>query len=230
MSEEYILPWEQILYLMNGTDVNGYPLSATAITLHEVIDANNIRVLKEYYLSETPVSVSMSGGCAVAAFNFPQNEKANYDRVFDLCNNWLKQIEDTEDDNKLLSAIITPVLMEGTFSLLLNNLVFVEGYFNGKEYRLILCFDNDKTQPYILDGVDISKMICEADAEVTRELNQLRQSIEEAEEIERSAKQNNPYEKAILDKITHVNFKDSEEEDMEVNSGIRIVKDEEDKT
>ena len=26
----------------------------------------------------------MSGGCAVAAFNFPQNEKANYDRVFDL--------------------------------------------------------------------------------------------------------------------------------------------------
>ena len=92
-------------------------LSATAITLHQVIDANNIQVLKEYYLSETPVSVSMSGGCAVAAFNFPQKEKANYDRIFDLCNNWLKQIEDTEDDNKLLSAIITPVLMEGTFTV-----------------------------------------------------------------------------------------------------------------
>lgn len=229
MSEEYMLPWEQILYLTNGTDVNGYPLSATAITLHQVIDANNIQVLKEYYLSKTPVSVSMSGGCAVAAFNFPQKEKANYDRIFDLCNNWLKQIEDTEDDNKLLSAIITPVLMEGTFSLLLNNLVFAEGYFNGKEYRLILCFDNNETQPYILEGVDIGKMIYDADAEITRELNSLRQSIEEAEEITRNAKADNPYEKAILDKISRVNFNDSEEEDIDIHSGIRIAKEEEDK-
>ena len=86
-----------------------------------------------------------------------------------------------------------------------------------------------ETQPYILEGVDIGKMIYDADAEITRELNSLRQSIEEAEEITRNAKADNPYEKAILDKISRVNFNDSEEEDIDIHSGIRIAKEEEDK-
>ena len=94
---------------------------------------------------------------------------------------------------------------------------------------MILCFDNNETQPYILEGVDIGKMIYDADAEITRELNSLRQSIEEAEEITRNAKADNPYEKAILDKISRVNFNDSEEEDIDIHSDIRIAKEEEDK-
>ena len=80
MEEEYLLPWEQILYLMNGTDVNGFPLSASLLTLHEVTADHTVKTIQEYEMIDTPVTVSMSGGCAVAAFNFPKKEKANYDK------------------------------------------------------------------------------------------------------------------------------------------------------
>lgn len=230
MKEEYLLPWEQILYLMNGTDANGFPLSASLLTVHEVTGDRQLKIAREFEMVETPVTVSMSGGCAVAAFNFPKKEKANFENILHLCQDWLEHIENPVDDNKLLSLIVTPVLMEGTFSLLLTNMVFAEGYPIGDEFRLILCFDNEQTQPYILEGADITKMIYEIDSQLNRELDEIRRSIEEAEEITRQKKDENPYEKNIMDKLSNITFQNGEEEDSKYfNSGIRVAE-EEDKT
>lgn len=227
MKEEFVLPWEQILYLMNGTDVNGFPLSASLLTMHEVTGKQQLKISKEFEMVETPVTVSMSGGCAVAAFNFPKKEKANFENVLHLCQDWLEHIDDPADDNKLLSLIITPVLMEGTFSLLLTNLVFAEGYPIGEEFRLILCFDNEQTQPYVLEGADVTKMIYEIDSHLNRELNEIRKSIEEAEEITRQKKEDNPYEKNIMDKLSNITFQNEEDVDSQYfNSGIRVAEEE----
>lgn len=227
MNQEIVLPWDKIFYLMNGTDVNGFPLSVSNIILHEVINDLEMKILTEYNITDTPVTVFMSGGCAVVTFNFPQKEKMNFNNILELCKKWLENIEEKVDDNKLLSLAIIPLLMEGTFTLLFTDLVFAEGYFNGEEYRLILCFDNDKTQPFVLEGIDIAKIIYEIDNELNRELNEIRNSIEEAEEIVREQKTDNPYEKAIMEKISNLNFKKSEEiEDK--HAGIRISEEEED--
>lgn len=226
MKPEIILPWDKILYLMNGTDVNGFPLSVSNIVLHEVIDAQEVNILEEYNITDTPVTVFMSGGCAVATFNFPQKEQGNFNTILELCEKWLKNIESTADDDKLLSLIITPLLMEGTFTLLLTDLVFAEGYFNGEEYRLILGFDNNQTQPFVLEGIDIAKVIYEIDSELNRELDEIRHSIEEAETIVADQKSDNPYEKAIMEKFSNLNFKKTEETE-ENHSGIRIAQEEE---
>lgn len=223
MKQEYLLPWEQIFYLMNGTDANGFPLSASMITLHEVTEEHKIKVVQEYEMADTPITVSMSGGCAVAALNFPKNEKSNFEKVLNLCKEWLEQLDNPESDNKLLSLVITPVLMEGTFSLLLTNLVFSEGYQTGDTFRMILCFDNEQTQPYILEGTDMTKMIYEIDSQLNRELNEIRKSIEEAEEIERKYKEENPYEKNIMEKLSTITFQKDEEESMNQSPGIRAV-------
>lgn len=229
MGQEYLLPWEQILYLMNGTDVNGYPLSASLFTLHEVTEEHTIKTRQEFEMVETPVTVSMSGGCAVAAFNFPKKEKENFERVYTLCRNWLKNIEDPADDDKLLSLIITPLLMEGTFSLLLTNLVFAEGYDTGEDFRLILCFDNEQTQPYILEGADITKMVYEIDLQLNREIDEIRRSIDEAEELEKQYKNDNLYEKNLMEKMSTITpHRENETEDSGYyTSGIRAT-DEED--
>lgn len=227
---EYLLPWEQIFYLMNGIDINGFPLSASMITVHEVFEENKLKVVQEYEMFETPVTVSMSGGCVVAAFNFPQKEKANFEKVNHLCQDWLRNLNDTVDDNKILSLIITPVLMEGTFSLLLRNLVFAEGYMLENEYRLILCFDNEQTQPYILEGVDMNKMLYDIDSQLNRELDEIRDSIEEAEGIIQQSKDENPYEKRIKDKMLNIKFnQESEDDSTQFNSGIRVAKEEDKK-
>lgn len=223
MEQEYLLPWEQIFYLMNGTDVNGFPLSASLLTLHEVTAEHTIKTIQEYEMIDTPVTVSMSGGCVVAALNFPKKEKSNYDKVSNLCRKWLADLEKPADDEKLLSLIITPVLMEGTFSLLLTNLVFAEGYPAGDEFRLILCFDNKQTQPYILEGADITKMIYEIDSQLNQELNEIRRSIEEAEEIERKYREENPYEKNIMKKLSTITFQKDDEESLSLTSGIRAA-------
>lgn len=227
MENEYTLPWDQILYLMNGTDVNGFPLSASLITIHEVVEKKQLKIHQEFAIIDTPVSVSMSGGCVVAAFNFPQKEKHNYENIKKMCINWLEHINETSDDNKLLSLIITPVLMEGTFTLLLTDLVFAEGYTLNDEYRLILCFDNNKTQPYILDGINISEMVFEIDSRIEQELNEIRSSIYEAEEIIKHHEDSNLYEENIKNKITNITFDKKDEDDLlEEHTGIRVSKEE----
>ena len=66
-----------------------------------------------------------------------------------------------------------------------------------------------------LKGADITKMIYEIDSQLNRELNEIRRSIEEAEEItERKNREENPYEKNIMDKLSNDYISKGDEESL----------------
>lgn len=104
-----------------------------------------------------------------------------------------------------------------------------EGYDTGEDFRLILCFDNEQTQPYILEGADITKMVYEIDLQLNREIDEIRRSIDEAEELEKQYKNDNLYEKNLMEKMSTITpHRENETEDSGYyTSGIRAT-DEED--
>ena len=76
MNERYELPWDQLLHLINGKDVNGFPLSASAVSIDEVIEKENKAItVNNAIMDQGAVTLSMSGGCIVADISFGKESR-----------------------------------------------------------------------------------------------------------------------------------------------------------
>ncbi len=222
MSKYSTLPWDEILKLTNGVDINGFPLSAGALSLSEVSDAKQIKELSEIIFKEAVIQIHMSGGCVVVTVNFPKTARKEYRQSKSLLENWMKNLENDSHDKEILSVTVTPLLLNGTFFLIMTNLVFFDSYDTNSAYRLIMAFDNNETIPVITDEINISQIIIEAEQQYERELNEIRMSIQEAEEEEAKANNTNPYEKSLMNQIGTFNYETADDVTSE-QSGVRFI-------
>ena len=227
MNERFELPWDQLLRLINGKDINGFPLSASTLSIDEVLKEENKTVtVKNTVMDEGAVTIYMSGGCIVAEISFDKGARAQYEAARILSEGWMKEIESPDCDEQLFSMTITPVLMQGTFFLVLTDLTYASGFEVKDGYRLVLAFDNERTIPVISDEIDIDAMIREIDIEMTRQMEEMRRTIAAAQPEEEDA---NPYEEALREQMSTVTFDHSSDtEEQQERRGMRIAKEKED--
>ena len=226
-NEIYEFPWDELLHLVNGKDVNGLPLAASALSVDEVNEAKSGNVtLQNEVMAAGAVGLILSGGLAVAGFRFRWKDKMEYETARILAEGWLSGLDKPDYDRQMLTMTVSPLLMEGKLFLVLNDLTYAAGFEVPGGYALILGFDNHRTVPVVSDEIDIKAMIKEVDAEFTWQAKELDKDVIVVEEEE------NPYEKSLFAKRSPVNFDkdDSDTTAMEDhrNTGMRIVKDEED--
>lgn len=226
MNERFELPWEQLLHLINGRDVNGFPLSASAISIDEVLQSENKAItVNNAAMDQGAVTISMSGGCVVADVSFGKESKPQYEAARLLAERWMDEIRSEGKDNLILSMTVTPVLLQGTFFLVLTDLAYASGFEAGDGFRLVLAFDNDRTIPVVSDEVDIDAMIREIDSEMTRQIEEMRRIVEEPD-----AEDENPYEEKLKKQMSAITFDNSQDTPaQQERRGMRIVKEKEDR-
>lgn len=224
MKERYELPWNQLLHLVNGRDVNGFPLSASAVSIDEVIEKENKAItVNNAIMDQGAVTLFMSGGCIVADMSFGKESKPQYESARLLTERWIQEIDSDEKDSQLLSMTVTPLLLQGSFFLVLTDLVYASGFETRDGFRLILAFDNDRTVPVVSDEVDIDSIIREIDSEMTRQIEEMRIIMEEPE-------QDNPYEEKLKKQMGTITFDHSSDtSSQQERRGMRIAKEKEDR-
>lgn len=224
MNEKFELPWEQLLHLINGRDVNGFPLSASAVSIDEVMEKENKAItVNNAIMDQGAVTLSMSGGCIVADISFGKESKPQYESARLLTERWIQEIGSREKDNQILSMTVTPLLMQGSFFLVLTDLAYASGFETGEGFRLILAFDNDRTIPVVSDEIDIDAMIREIDSEMTRQIEEMRRIVEESE-----PEDDNPYEEKLKKQMGTITFDHSTDTpEQQERRGMRIAKDKE---
>ena len=221
-------PWEEILFLTNGKDVNGFPLSAGTIGIDR-IRGEQADSLVSVPLAGATFMVHMSGGSAVVTADFPQTGLRDYQSARMACERWMEDLANEKKDDQALTLTITPLFLEGAFYLVFQYLMYVDGYTRqDKTYRLILGFDNNGTMPFASEGVDVARMILEADKELQEEINNLQTSILMAEEEEQKAKEQNPYEESVKEQIKDSMRSGNTSEGPELPAGFRISEKEDD--
>lgn len=226
MNERFELPWDQLLRLINGKDVNGFPLSASTLSIDEVLKGENKTItLKNTVMDEGAVTLYMSGGCIVAEISFNKGSRAQYEAARILSEGWMKDIESLDRDEQLLTMTITPVLMQGTFFLVLTDLTYACGFETADGYCLVLGFDNERTIPVISDEIDVEALIHEVDIEITKQMEEMRREIANAKSEEEKM---NPYEDALREQMNTITFEHSSDtEEQQERRGMRIVKEKE---
>ena len=223
MNERYELPWDQLLHLINGRDVNGFPLSASAVSIDEVIEKENKAItVNNAIMDQGAVALSMSGGCIVADISFGKESRPQYESARLLTKRWLQEIESEEKNRQILSMTVTPLLLQGTFFLVLTDLVYASGFETREGFRLVLAFDNDRTIPVVSDEVDIDAMIREIDSGMSRQIEEMHRIVEEPEV------EDNPYEEKLKKQMGTITFDHSTDSSVQQERrGMRIAKEKE---
>ena len=225
MNERFELPWDQLLNLINGRDINGYPLSASTLSIDEVSENKTI-TLKNTVMDEGTVTLHMSGGCVVAEISFDKKSRPQYEAARLLSESWMKDINESDRDDQMLSMTVVPVLMQGTFFLVLTDLTYAAGFEVENGYKLVLAFDNERTIPVVSDEINVESMIHEIDNEISRQMEEMRRIIAEAPPEEENE---NLYEKALQEQMSTITFEhESDTEEQQERRGMRVVKEKED--
>lgn len=219
MNENYQLPWDELLFLTNGTDANGYPLSSGTLAI-DLIKKGETKVLKNILLNGAVFQVHMSGGCTVITMDFPAINQREYKVARTMCEEWLSSLDNPELDDQMLTLTLVPIFLEGAFYLVFNYLVFADGYRKEKGFRLILGFDNNATMPVIAEGEDVVQMIHDADADLEREIKELKESIAMAEE--EKTLEDNPYAESVKNTYSNFNNNPDQKDDANLHPGYRI--------
>lgn len=225
--EQYRLPWDEILHLTNGLDINGFPLSAGGLTIDRVTKEKKMEEVSNVLFENAVIGVEMSGGCVTVTADFQKGEERSFLMTDKLARNWMQNLANPEYDDQILSVTIAPILLEGTFFFVMTNLVFYDSYRTENGSRVIFAFDNNETIPVITDEIDIQQMILNAERELNKELNELRAEVAEIEAEERAIRESNIYEQQLLERMSTVTFDHGEDEFVVDNPNIRISKNKE---
>lgn len=62
--------WNKILFLTNGTDVNGVPLSSGMLAIDRIVSEDKTETVKNIPLIDGVITIHSSGGCAVITVDF----------------------------------------------------------------------------------------------------------------------------------------------------------------
>lgn len=206
--------WNKILFLTNGTDVNGVPLSSGMLAIDRIVSEDKTETVKNIPLIDGVITIHSSGGCAVITVDFPVSAKGSAVLAIQLAEEWLRNLEQPDEDDCILTLTITPLLLGGGLYLIYNELVFADRYDTEKGCRLILAFDNTETVVMEDEDTNFYQIIQQEEEELKRQEDEIQASIQEAEELQK--RKNNPYEQYIKANIAAPDFGEGKrEEDRE---------------
>lgn len=203
--------WNKVLYLTNGTDVNGVPLSSGMLAIDRIISKDRTETVKNIPLIDGVIVIHSSGGCAVITIDFPASAKGSAKLAMMTAEEWLKDLNKPSEDDCILTLTITPLLLGGGLYLIYNQLVFADLYDTESGSRLTLAFDNTETITIEDEETNFYQIIQQEEEELRRQEDEIQASIQEAEEIQK--KRNNPYEQYVKENIATPNLGDNKQSD-----------------
>lgn len=221
--EEVELNFDDLLILSTGKDENGIPNSTAILSIEELVDGEKLKRRKEVVIDEGSFGYAIEGGCAVIEIVFDKQNTNQYKRVCDICDAWITNADSKEYENRLISLVIMPRVVEGQLVINLEGLVYYLGIAESDESRVILCFDNNRTNIFETD-IDYKEIQKQVELEIYSEEKELDIKIAETENEIKRLEEENYYDQNISN-IVDIDFKnDVNNDDLFVNKkyGMRI--------
>jgi len=189
----------------------------------------DVKTLKEVTLTDSLFHIYASGGCAVIDVELPLKSAFNYRNIMDICKDWMKNLFNEKYNDRLLSLTIIPLALEGQVSIVFQNLVYYAGMREEDKFKVILCFDNNATDCYEIEGINYKEIQATVARELKAEEEELdRQILEVEDAIKKLDEANNPYAEAIKEQYNQKDIIEQinkEEQKPDEKKGVRFTSD-----
>lgn len=219
---DQLIEYNDLLYITEGHDRNGFPLAAGALQIDEIYSETESKQIDYIYLRNGVYHIRAYGGCAVVTVDIPPEDAQCTKAAAKLCEKWFAEIENPEYDNQLLSLVVTPLIAEGMINLVFQQLVWFDTYKKDRQQRIVFAFNGNATGMVVSDEINFRQMIAEAKETVLQKENELRESIVEAEmEKEAYERENNPFAQELRAEDEEL-FRVDDEEELDEYNGYKV--------
>lgn len=213
-----VLTFDQIMDLCSGTDEGGFPNSFGVLAIDTVTKDMDTIPYANVSFGMPVINLYGSGGCVVVTADFEAGNMFEYRRARDILDEWFSNRDNPEFQDKILSLIISPVLLNGELMTIFHECVFAQGVAIDKQvYRLIMAFDNNQSQEVLNSELKLDALKASVEAEIARRAEEAKQELAAAEEETESEDQEeyNPYAESVMREynVEHTVFLPDEDED-----------------
>ena len=163
--EKIRLTIEDLFDLSSGVDEYGWPNAASALFLVGLDDRGEPYPVATAEMN-TRLDISYNEGAVVVTAIFPGIRLGDFVRSARLALNWINE----EKPAGPLILLVVPDACLGSVQLLFDHLVFCDFYdMKDGNKKLILCFDNTKTQLTLAEDIDMDEIMEQVEAEIRAE-------------------------------------------------------------
>lgn len=196
--------------VMNGS-TDGEPNTISAIMVNNYEEPTNPLVIEELVCENTPVQIYCMGGCLIVELYFPDD--LLFEDAEKICKEYLAQLDNPELKDNVLVLTMTPTRVN-YITMLAWNLIYADGYPTEDAYKLVLGFDNNKTQTVIAENLDLRAISESIERQIDMEQLETEHKIAVLEEEE---KKNTGFEDIINDVFWGEDEEPAEREDEDEN-------------
>lgn len=202
-----------LMQIISGVDESNHPIATAMLGELKLKEgASKPIISKEIDLAGGIINGVSYGGCAVITIDLPPESQTEFNFSSKYLKRYLGYIADEDqgrdipqkEEDKLISLVIVPILLEGQGYMVLNSLVFCDSYIKkGGVGRIIMGFDVATEGSIMMYGADMdfNAIRNDVDNELESELEALDDEIatlmEQKDEIEHS----NEYQNNIVEKL-----------------------------
>lgn len=165
--------------VMNGS-TNDEPNAISAIMVNNYEQPANPLLIEECVCNNAEIQLYCMGGCLIAELYFTDEEL--FKEAEAICKEYLAELcnPDLKDDVLVLS--MTPSRVN-YITMLACSLIYADGYrTDGEVYKLVLGFDNNKTQTVIAQNLDLRAISESIEHQIDMEQKSVEQKIAMLEE------------------------------------------------
>ena len=194
-----IMTFDLLAQLCSGTEEGGLPNSFGVLQIDTVTEEMETVPYASVAFGNPAINIYAAGGCVVITADFERHNMFEYRRARDILGEWTENQGSPEFNNKLLSLVVSPVLLNGEIMIIFHELVFAQGVaIEDGVCRLIMAFDGNQTQNIMSTNIKLDELKTTVEAEIARREAEARAAMEAAQqEAEDEDKVANPYEQAI---------------------------------
>lgn len=177
----YVINQYLLTQVMNGM-TNGEANAIAAIMVNNYENPEEPLAVDELVCDNTEVQIHCMGGCLIAELFF--TETTLYEDALQISREYLSNLTNRDYDNDIFVLSLIPTRVSYV-NMLAWNLIYVDGYENNGIYKLILGFDNNKTQTIISDELNLETIAQQLEMELNKEQFELEAKIAELEKEEK---------------------------------------------
>ena len=222
------ITFQELIQIMNGVDENNNPLTAASLTEERPLKNNkSFETINSISFEGGVFKINASGGCIVVEVEFPKTMIYKYTQIIRECQSWFDNINNPKYDNRILTLTLVPLIAQGQLTVLLDNLVYFFGVKLDKTEKVILCFDNNKTQIYQTEDINFAQIKVNVDKELKRQEDELNQELDDIEQEIKDIESKNVFDESIAKTIENpasdllsTNDLYNNEEEQETNTEI----------
>ena len=190
------LTTNQVLQLCSGTDADGEPNAFAVLTVDTVTEDTDTIPYASVAFGNPVLNLYGSGGCVVVTADFTAGGTFEFRRARDILAEWFDKKNTPEFKNRLLSLVISPVLLNGQLVTIYHEAVYAQGIqLDAITYRLIIAFDNTETQELIASDIRLDELKTQVTNELARREAEAKAAAQTA--VEEAENDYNAYEEAI---------------------------------